>query len=78
MATEQSDGRTTVIKTGGGGMGVFLGVAVLAVVALVAVFLVIQSNRNSPSQQVADAATSVASSASRAADSVAQAPSPAR
>lgn len=69
MATEQSGGGTTVIKSGGG-MGVLLGIAVLAVVVMVAVFLVIQSQRSSPGQQVADAATSVASSAAKAADNV--------
>jgi hypothetical protein len=37
-------------------------------VALIAVFLIVQSNRNTPGQQVADAASSIASSASRAAD----------
>lgn len=76
MANEQGGG-TTIVKSGGG-MGVFLGVAVVALVALVAVFLVIQSQRNSPGQQVADAASSVASSASRAADSVGDAATPNR
>jgi hypothetical protein len=66
-----SDEGTTVVRTGGGAMGAILGIAVLAVVALIAVFLVVQSNRNDPSRQVADAATSIAGSASRAADSVA-------
>jgi hypothetical protein len=79
MATEQSGGGgTTVVKSGGGGMGMLLGIAVIAIVALVAVFLVVQSQRHSPSQQVADAATSVASSASRAADDVGQAVNPNR
>lgn len=77
--TERDEGagseRTTVVKTGGGGLGLFIGIAVLALVALVAVFLVVQSNRNSPDQQVADAASSIASSASRTADSVGDAAS---
>jgi uncharacterized membrane protein len=63
-------GGPTVIKAGGGGMGFFLGLMALAIVALIAVFLVVESNRNSRDAQVADAASSVASSASRAADSV--------
>lgn len=72
MATERSDGGVTIVKTGGG-LGVVLGVAIVAVVALIAVFLVIQANRDSPGERVADAASSIASSASRAADSAADA-----
>ena len=68
MATEQS---------GGGGM-MLVGIAVLAIVALVAVFLVIQSQRNTPGQQAADAATSIASSTAKAADDVGAAVNPNR
>ena len=77
MADETSGSdRVTVVKTGGGGgLGVFLGVAAIALIAIVAVFLVIQSNRQSPTDRVADAASSIASSASRAADSVGDAAS---
>ena len=75
--TERSDGAsgggTTVVKTGGSGLGAIVGIAVLAVVALIAVFLIVQANQNSPGDRVADAAGSIAASASRAADSAADA-----
>jgi hypothetical protein len=74
MATER-EGRTTVIDRRGGGMGAILGVAIVALIALVAVFLVVNANRNDPGQQVADAATSIAGSASRAADAAGDAAS---
>ena len=73
--SSEGQGRTTVVKSGGGGMGLLLGIAVLAVVAMVAVFLVVNANRETPGQQVADAASSIAGSASRAADSAATATS---
>ncbi len=41
--------------------------------ALVAVFLVVQSNRDDPGSRIADAATSIAGSASQAADAASDA-----
>lgn len=69
--------RTTVVerRSSGGGVGaVLVGLAALALVAIVAFFL-IQSNRNDTmrTEAVSDAAASVASSASNAAGSVADA-----
>ena len=72
MATERDSGTTTIVeRRGGGGMGAILAVAVIALIALVAVFLVVNTNRNDPGEQIADAATSIAGSASRAADAAA-------
>ena len=74
MATERDTGTTTIIeRRSGGGLGAILGVAVVALIALVAVFLVVNANRNDPGERIADAATSIAGSAERAADSVADA-----
>lgn len=64
-------GGTTVVRTGGGGMGALIAVAVVALVALIAVFLVVSANRSDPGSEIADAATSIAGSASRAADAAA-------
>jgi hypothetical protein len=75
MATEREGTTTTVIDRRGGGMGAILGIAVVALIALVAVFLVVNANRNDPGQQVADAATSIAGSASQAADAASDAAS---
>ncbi|MCR5874807.1 hypothetical protein LRS10_11890 [Phenylobacterium sp. J426] len=65
-------GGTTYVERGGSGMGgVIIGIAVLALVAIVAFFL-LQSSRNDAmrTDAVAGAASSVAESASSAADSV--------
>jgi hypothetical protein len=65
-------GTTYVDKGGGSGLGgVIIGIAVLAMVAIVAFFL-LQSNRNDAirTDAVTSAASSVADSASNAADSV--------
>ena len=82
--TERSDGRTrervierdgggtTYVDKGGSGLaGLIVGLAVLAMVAIVAFFL-LQSNRNDAirTDAVTSAASSVADSASNAADSV--------
>lgn len=82
--TERSDGVTTerVIERGGGTTyvdagggsgvgGILVGIAVLAMVAIVAFFL-LQSSRNDTAQTdaVTSAASSVANSAATAADSV--------
>jgi hypothetical protein len=82
MATErvierpEEPTRTTVIERrgSGGAIGVIVGIAALALVAIVAFFL-IQSNRNDTmhTEAVGDAAASVADSASNAAGSVANA-----
>jgi hypothetical protein len=82
MATERDTGTTTIVeRRGGGGMGAIIGVAVVAIIALVAVFLVVNANRDTPGERIADAASSIAGSAERAADSVADstpaAPAPA-
>lgn len=65
-------GGTTYIDKGGSGMGGFLiGIAVLAMVAIVAFFL-LQMNRNEAieTQAVTSAASSVADSAATAAEGV--------
>ncbi len=82
--TERSDGLTTerVVERDGGGTtyvdrggssvgGVIIGIAVLALVAIVAFFL-LQSSRNEAirTDAVSSAASSVAQSASSAADAV--------
>jgi hypothetical protein len=70
---ERDGGGTTYVDSGGGsGLGgVLIGIAVLAMVAIVAFFL-LQSNRNEAirTDAVTSAASSVADSASTAADSV--------
>lgn len=69
---ERDVGGTTYVDRGGGGMGgVIIGVAVLALVAIVAFFL-LQSSRNDAirTDAVAGAASSVAESAGSAAQSV--------
>jgi hypothetical protein len=68
----ERDSGTTYVDRGGSGMGgVIIGIAVLALVAIVAFFLMNQ-NRNDTlrTSAVTGAASSVANSASRAADSV--------
>jgi hypothetical protein len=65
-------GSTTYVDRGGSGIGgVIIGIAVLALVAIVAFFL-LQSNRNDAlrTDAVTSAASSVADSASTAANSV--------
>jgi hypothetical protein len=69
---ERDAGGTTYVDRGGSGLGgVIIGIAVLAMVAIVAFFL-LQSNRNDAirTDAVSSAASSVADSASTAADSV--------
>ncbi|ACG77248.1 conserved hypothetical protein [Phenylobacterium zucineum HLK1] len=69
---ERDAGGTTYVDRGGSGMGgVIIGVAVLALVAIVAFFL-LQSSRNDAirTDAVAGAASSVAESAGSAAQSV--------
>jgi hypothetical protein len=69
---ERDGGGTTYVDRGGSGIGgVIIGVAVLALVAIVAFFL-LQSNRNDAirTDAVTSAASSVADSASNAASSV--------
>jgi hypothetical protein len=70
---ERDGGGTTYVDSGGGsGLGgVLIGIAVLAMVAIVAFFL-LQSNRNDAirTDAVSSAASSVADSASTAANSV--------
>ena len=69
---ERDGGGTTYVEKGGSGMGgVIIGLAVLAMVAIVAFFL-LQSNRNDAirTEAVTSTASSVADSASTAADSV--------
>ena len=69
---ERDAGGTTYVDKGGSGLGgVLVGIAVLAMVAIVAFFL-LQSNRNDAlrTEAVSSAASSVADSASTAADSV--------
>jgi aspartyl aminopeptidase len=86
--TERSDGQTTervierdvgggttiVEKSGSGFGGIMVGVAVLAMVAIVAFFL-LQANRNDAlqTQAVTSAASSVADSAATAAEGVSNA-----
>jgi len=69
---ERDGGGTTYVDKGGSGLGgVIIGIAVLAMVAIVAFFL-LQANRNDAIQTeaVSSAASSVAESATTAADSV--------
>jgi hypothetical protein len=69
---ERDGGGTTYVDRGGSGMGgVIIGIAVLALVAIVAFFL-LQSNRNDAlrTDAVTSAASSVADSAGNAANSV--------
>ncbi len=69
---ERDGGGTTYVDRGGSGIGgVLIGIAVLALVAIVAFFLM-QSNNNDAvrTEAVTDAASSVASSASNAAENV--------
>jgi hypothetical protein len=69
---ERDSGGTTYVEPGGSGMaGLVIGIAVLALVAIVAFFL-LQSNRNDAirTDAVTSAASSVADSASTAADQV--------
>jgi hypothetical protein len=72
---ERDAGGTTYVDKGGSGMGgVLIGIAVLALVAIVAFFL-LQSNRNDAirTDAVTSAASSVADSAANAADGVSSA-----
>src|SRR5215213_2915353 len=69
---ERDGGGATYVDRGGGGMGsVIIGIAVLALVAIVAFFL-LQSSRNDAirTDAVSSAASSVADSAGTAAESV--------
>ena len=69
---ERDGGGTTIVEKSGSGMGgVLIGIAVLALVAIVAFFL-LQSNRNDAmrTDAVTSAASSVADSASSAASNV--------
>ena len=69
---ERDAGGTTYVEKGGSGVGaILIGVAVLALVAIVAFFL-LQSNRNDAmrTSAVTSAAASVADSASTAASNV--------
>jgi hypothetical protein len=69
---ERDGGGTTYVDRGGSGIGgVIVGIAVLALVAIVAFFL-LQSSRNDAmrTDAVTGAASTVADSASSAADSV--------
>lgn len=69
---ERDGGGTTYVDRGGSGLGgVLVGLAVLAMVAIVAFFL-LQANRNDAIQTeaVTSAASSVADSAATAADNV--------
>lgn len=72
---ERSEGGTTYVDRGGGGIGgVVIGIAVLALVAIIAFFL-LNMNRNDAmrTDAVAGAANSVAESAQGAAQSVSDA-----
>jgi hypothetical protein len=72
---DMGGGGTTYVDKGGSGMGgVIVGIAVLALVAIVAFFL-LQSNRNDAlrTDAVTSAASSVADSASSAANNVSNA-----
>jgi hypothetical protein len=74
---ERDAGGTTYVDKGGSGIGgIIVGLAVLAMVAIVAFFL-LQANRNDAIQTeaVTSAASSVADSAATAADSVGNAAS---
>lgn len=83
---ERTDGVTTerevtrdggspvyVERSGGGGMGaVLIGIGVLALIAIVAFFLVSQNNNDAlRTEAVTDAAANVSNSAAKAADGVA-------
>lgn len=70
-APEPNPGVIYVDKGGSGLSGVIVGIAILALVAIVAFFL-LQSNRHDEmrTSAVTSAASSVAASASRAADAV--------
>jgi hypothetical protein len=68
----ERDAGTTYVDRGGSGLGsIIIGLAVLAMVAIVAFFL-LQANRNEAirTEAVSSAASSVADSAATAADSV--------
>jgi hypothetical protein len=69
---ERDGGGTTYVDRGGSGVGgVIIGIAVLALVAIVAFFLLTQSRNDTlRTTAVTGAASTVANSASRAADSV--------
>lgn len=72
---ERDNGGTTYVERSGGGVGgVIIGIAVLALVAIVAFFL-LQASRNDDmrTDAVAGAASSVAESASNAAGAVGEA-----
>lgn len=74
---ERDAGGTTYVDRGGSGLGgIIIGIAVLALVAIVAFFL-LQSNRNDAirTDAVTSAASTVADSASNAADNVGDAAS---
>jgi hypothetical protein len=72
----ERDGGTTYVDRGSGLGGVIIGIAVLALVAIVAFFLMTQSRNDAVrTSAVTGAASSVANSASRAADSVGNAAS---
>ena len=69
---ERDGGGTTYVDKGGSGIGgIIVGIAVLAMVAIVAFFL-LQSNRNDAirTEAVTSTASSVADSASNAAENV--------
>jgi hypothetical protein len=75
---ETNGGGTTYVDRGGNGMGgVLIGIAVLALVAIVAFFL-LSANRNDAmrTDAVTSAASSVADSAAGAADAVGDAVTP--
>ena len=75
---ERDAGGTTYVERGGSGMGgVIIGIAVLALVAIVAFFL-LQTSRNDAleTQAVAGAASSVAESAGNASEAVVDAVTP--
>lgn len=69
--TERGGGNTTYVQKSGGAGTVIIGIAVLALVAIVAFFL-LSANRNDTlrTTAVTDAASSVAGSASNAASNV--------
>ena len=73
----ERDGGPTYVDRGGSGLGgVIIGIAVLALVAIVAFFLLTQSRNDTlRTNAVTSAASGVANSASRAADSVGSAAS---
>ncbi len=78
VVERDAGGTTTYVDKGGSGMGaVIIGIAVLALVAIVAFFL-LQSTRNEAirTDAVTSAASSVADSAAGAAESVSDAVTP--